>query len=539
MLGASLAVRAGQSTIVGYILAGIAIGPFTPGFVGDPEVVGGLADIGVVFLMFAIGARVSLRELVRYRRVAVVGGVAQVLAMLAIGGLVGLGLGWGLLEALLLGAVVSNSSSAVLAKVLGERGETASTHGHIGLAWSTIQDLGTIVLIVLFSAAAGQDVGPEDVALEVGRAVLFLALLIPIGALLVPRLFELLASFRSREVFVLGVVGVALGIAYVGSFFGISLALGAFLAGALVSESDLSHHVLGEALPFRDLFAGLFFVSIGMLVDPGFVVSQPFLLLVGMALIIPVKGVLVAVLATLLGSRPRTAVLTGLVLAQSAEFSFLLARLGAELEIVRRDAFDLMIASAAASIVLSPLLARLGPPLARVVDRIGDGRHAPEAGSDLPPPGQRIAIVCGFGRVGRLVAQALERRGLAVVVVEVDRGVVEEARAMGLPVVRGPAESPGVLRAAGLDQSAVLVVAVPDPLVVRRVVDQVRRSHPRLALVARTDSLVERETLTRLGASQVVVGEVELGLEMARFALRQLGVSGREADIVIGGLRGR
>lgn len=234
MLGASLAVRAGQSTIVGYILAGIAIGPFTPGFVGDPEVVGGLADIGVVFLMFAIGARVSLRELVRYRRVAVVGGVAQVLAMLAIGGLVGLGLGWGLLEALLLGAVVSNSSSAVLAKVLGERGETASTHGHIGLAWSTIQDLGTIVLIVLFSAAAGQDVGPEDVALEVGRAVLFLALLIPIGALLVPRLFELLASFRSREVFVLGVVGVALGIAYVGSFFGISLALGAFLAGALV-----------------------------------------------------------------------------------------------------------------------------------------------------------------------------------------------------------------------------------------------------------------------------------------------------------------
>jgi monovalent cation:H+ antiporter-2, CPA2 family len=538
MLGASLAVRVGQSTIVGYIVAGIAIGPFTPGFVGDPDLVGGLADIGVVFLMFAIGARVSLRELVQYRRVAIVGGSAQVAVTVAVGTVAGMAIGWGLLESLLLGAVVSNSSSAVLAKVLGERAETGTQHGHVALAWSTIQDLGTIVLIVLFSAAGGEDVGPEDVALAVVRAVVFLAVLMAVGAFLVPRLFELLASLRSREIFVLGVVSMALGIAYLGSFFGISLALGAFLAGVLVSESDLSHQVLGEALPFRDLFAGLFFVSIGMLVDPAFVLADPLPVLVGVALIVPLKGVIVAGLARLLGSRPRTAVLTGLALAQSAEFSFLLARLGDELGIVGPEAFSLMIAAAAVSIVLAPQLQRLGPALARAVER----QPATMPGGlevDLPPPGQRIAIVCGYGRVGRLVTQALERRGLRAVVVEVDGHLAEEAQRQGLAVLRGPAESPVVLRAAGLDRASVLVVAISDPIATRRIVDMARRESPRLPIVARTHSAAERAALARLGASQVVVGEVELGLEMARFTMRQMGVSSREVDLIVAGLRGR
>ncbi len=269
LIGVVLATRLRQSVVLGYILAGIAIGPFTPGFVGDLATVQALADLGIIFLMFAIGVQLSLRDLLRLGLIATLGGLLQVVLTIGLGYLAGVALGWRPLEALFFGAVISNSSSTVLSKTLGEQGEIESEHGQIGFAWSSVQDLGTIVLVVLLSAlAGGGDTLLADLGWAVGRAVLFLALVASLGSWALPWIFDRVAALRNREIFILVTAAVALGMAYASSFFGLSLALGAFVAGVVVGESDLSHQILGEIMPLRDLFAALFFVSVGMLVNP-------------------------------------------------------------------------------------------------------------------------------------------------------------------------------------------------------------------------------------------------------------------------------
>jgi CPA2 family monovalent cation:H+ antiporter-2 len=350
---------------------------------------------------------------------------------------------------------------------------------------------------------------------------------------------DALASFRSREVFVIGIVAVALGVAYLGTFFGISLALGAFLAGILVSESDLSHRVVAEATPFRDVFAGLFFVSVGMLVDPSFVLEQAPLVLLGVILIVPVKGAIVALVAMAARYPLRTSLLTAVLLAQSAEFSFLLARTGADLEVIPQAGFDLMITSAAISIALAPTLRRALEPLAARVDRWAARRRPLLPVPGAPERGRRVAVICGFGRVGRLVAGALERRGFEALVIEPDRTAAAEARRSGHEVIAAPAEDPSVLAVARLEHATVLVVAVPDPIIARVIVESAHQANPRLPIVVRTHSARERAVLERLGASEVVIGEVELGVEMTRYVLGRFGVSARELDLIIQGLRRR
>ena len=284
-IGGAIAVRLRQSAILGYIVVGMLIGPYTPGPVGSPGTVAALADIGVIFLLFAIGLQLSIRDLLRVGPVALVGGSAQVVVMIAIGFAVGVALGFGSLESLFLGAVVSNSSSTVLAKVLGDRGEEDADYGRISFAWSSVQDLSTIILVVILSAlSAGGELG-TDLLLAAGRALLFLAISLPLGLKVLPWFFEHVALLRSREVFVLSIVAVALGTAWVAELFGLSLALGAFLAGILVGESEVSYQALGEVAPMRDVFAGLFFVSVGMLVDPFFVIAALPLVLIGLSLI--------------------------------------------------------------------------------------------------------------------------------------------------------------------------------------------------------------------------------------------------------------
>ncbi|HSL97080.1 MAG TPA: cation:proton antiporter [Candidatus Deferrimicrobiaceae bacterium] len=539
-IGGAIAVRLGQSAVVGYIVAGLAIGPRTPGFVADAQVVRDLAELGVIFLMFSIGAQVSLVEIRRVGRLVAVGGTVQIAATIGLGWLVGLALGWSSFEAVFLGAFASISSTAIAARILGERGETETDHGLISIGWLAVQDLWTIVLIVLLTSVGGA-AGAEDVAIAVGKAVLFLALALGIGGWVIPRVFEFIASFRRRELFTLGVVALTLGVAAAGSAFGISLALGAFVAGVLVSESDLSHQVLGEAVPFRDVFAGLFFVSIGMLVDPGLIVGSLPIVLVLLALIGPAKGLIVAAVSLLARQRFGTSALVGILLAQSAEFSFVLATIGTEVGAVTDEHFGLLLTSAALTIILAPGAYNWGRPL---VDRLDARliRHGSEPATALEPAdheGRRIAVILGYGRVGRLVATALERRGFGFFVIDDSPRTVHDARDAGVAAIHGNVENRVVLERAPLDRAAVLVVAVPDPVAVRFVVDSVRRAHPRLPIVARTHSQAERATLRGLGATTVVVGEVELALEMTRFALRQFGVSGPEVQSVITGLRER
>ena len=543
LLGVLLATRLRQSPVLGYILAGIAIGPFTPGFVGDLATVQALADIGVIFLMFAIGVQLSLRDLLRLGKIAAVGGLLQVSVTIGLGYLVGMALGWRPLEALFFGAVLSNSSSTVLSKTLEEHGETEAEHGRIGLAWSSVQDLSTIVLVVVLSAlAGGGDALLPELFGAVGKALLFLAVVATLGSWALPWLFAHVAALRSREVFILVTAAVALGMAYTSSFFGLSLALGAFVAGIVVGESDLSHQILGEIMPLRDIFAALFFVSVGMLVDPAFVARHLPLVLATLALIVVGKGVLVAGITALFRYQPRTALLTGVVLGQSAEFSFLLATLGTSLGVVSPLVFNLMLAGSAASIVLAPLVYRAGSPLARWAE----GRLPPSPLAHHPAvtgeAGERLqghAVICGYGRVGQVIGTTLRQRGLPFVAIDEDRHLVQLARAQGIPALLGNAANPLILARVNLAAARTLVVAIPDPLAARQIVDHARQVQPDLDIVVRTHSQEERAFLERRGVAQAVMGELELALEMARHTLGCFAVDDLTALAAVRAMRAR
>lgn len=540
-IGGAVAVRLGQSAIFGYIVVGVLIGPYTPGPVGEPGTVAALADIGLIFLLFAIGLQLSLGDLLRVGRVAVLGGSAQVLALIAIGYAVAVLLGFGPLEGLFFGSFIAMSSTTVLAKVLGERGEVGTEHGNISLAWATVQDLATIMLVVLLSGLSAGGETISELLLAVGKAVLFVVIVLPLGLRVLPWAFERVALLRSREVFVLSVVAVALGTAYVSEMFGLSLAVGAFVAGLLVSESDISYQALGELTPLRDVFAGIFFVSVGMLVDPVFVVASLPLVLLAVALVVPIKGAITAGLAYLAGVPVRTAVLVGVALGQAGEFSFLLARIGVEAGVVGGAMFSLMLAAAGVSIVLSPWLMRASPTaLRRIERRLGD-RALMSAGPAASVAGQRgrYVVICGFGRVGRLIGAALERRGFAYTVVEHDPRICRALRERNVAVIQGAAENPRILERAGIAQAQVLVAAVPDPVALRQIVDHARRVNSRLHIVARARTAQDREFLLRQGVQEIVTAETEAALEMARFTLGRLGVSATETAAIVQGLRRR
>lgn len=538
-VGAVVAVRLRQSPLLGYIVAGVIIGPHTPGFVADQATVSGLAEIGVVFLLFAVGLDLSLRDLLRAGRVAILGGLAQVAGMIAIGYGAGLLIGWRPIESLFFGTVVAISSSVVIGKILEEHGQTETEHGRIAFAWTTVQDLITIALVVVLSTLArGSTTMAIDLAWALGRSALFLALLIPVGLFVLPRVFEAVAALRNREVFVLAVGVVALGAAYASSLFGVSVALGAFVAGILVGESDLSHQILGEIQPLRDIMAGLFFVSIGMLVDPSFILEHALVVAATVLLIVVVKGALTAGLVRLFGLTSATALLTGATLAQSAEFSFLLATVGEHVGAVGPVAFNVMLAGAALSTVLAPSLLTVATPLA---DRLRQPRAAQ---LELEPPAERQdrhrhAIICGYGRIGQVIAEALDRRGLHYVVVDPDVRIVRRLRERGATALVGSAENPIVLQHAGVSRAHVLIVATPDALASRRIVEVVRRTRPDLNIVVRTHSLSELATLRRLGADAAVLGELELALEMTRHTLHRFGVSALETVATVNGLRAR
>jgi monovalent cation:H+ antiporter-2, CPA2 family len=538
LVGAIIAIRLRQSPILGFILAGIAIGPFTPGFVGDSQTVQALAEIGIILLMFAIGVQFSIGDLLASGRVAIVGATLQVGLIIGIGFGTGLLLGWDPMPALFFGAVISNSSSTVLSRVLGERGQLDSSYGRIALAWSSVQDLWTVVLIVVLSSlSAGGEGLFRTLLIDVGTAGIFLLLLIPIGIRVLPWLFTQIATLRNREVFVLAVGVVALGLAYSASLFGLSLALGAFVAGIVVAESDLSHQILGDILPLRDIFAGLFFVSVGMLVDPMFVIANIPLVLLTVFLVVVVKGGVVAGLAALLGARTRTAIIAGAILGQSAEFSFLLAQLGTAVGVVDQDLFSLILGGAAMTIVLAPGVVGAGVPFANAVQaRRSAAALEPDAPDVTPPADVGHAVICGSGRVGRVIRRALTGR-VEFVVIEEDPRVVQTLRRKGVRVIQGDASTPAVLGRAGLDHARVLFVAIANPITARQIVSHAQQRHPDVPIIVRTHSEAERRYFSEQGVEEVVLGEHELALEMARHGLAIAGVAADDVDSTIVHLR--
>lgn len=521
LVGAAIALRLRQPLILGYILAGVVIGPFTPGVIGDVDAIASLAEIGVIFLMFVIGVQLSLRELIRAGRIALVGGLLQVSVMIGIGYLVGRALGWGGVESYAFGAVISNSSSTVLGKIMSERGELDSNHAQLGLAWSSVQDISTVALVAILAVLSPVDtpIGPL-----LGKAALFFFVLVPLSFWVLPKLLRKVTALGSREFFALAVITVALAMAGGAALLGVSLALGAFLTGIVVGETDLAHRILGDTIPLRDVFSGIFFVSIGMLLDPAVLVHSWALVLMTVALIILVKGTVIAVLARWLGSSTRIAVLLGAGLAQSAEFSFLMARLGLEQGALPMPIFNLLLSATVLTILLSPLVNNVSP---RVLRWVQDRRGSAPLDTDqvvVAPSIAGHAIVCGYGRVGSIVCALLDHQHKPYVVIEEDLRIVESLRARGVTALFGDAGLPEVLDRAQLRGAQLLVLCIPERMAVRRALERAREVCKGTTVLARTHSLEDRRVLHRHGADEAVVGELELALQLGRRALDRFGV---------------
>jgi CPA2 family monovalent cation:H+ antiporter-2 len=558
LIGGAIAVRLRQPAVLGYLLAGILIGPATPGFVGDVERIAELADLGVVLLLFALGVEFSIRGLIAVRRVAIPGATIQILITLAIGSLLMVGLGFEINEAFVIGACLSLSSTLVVLKSLIDRGEMDSLHGKAAIGWSIVQDIATIVFIVALPPLAGGDVvGPFLLALV--KAALFLAIAYVVGTRLLPRMFVFVARLGSSELFLLAVVGTALLTAFVSSaVFGLSLALGAFVAGVLVSESELSHQAAAEVTPFRDLFAVLFFVSVGMLVDPAALAADAGLVILLVAVAVVGKGVLTAMLGHGFGLPRRSAWLLGAAMAQVGEFSFILAEDALELDVIGERAYNLVLGTAVVSILVSPLAQRLvdrmvgraeaatDAALAAAAEQLvlddptgpavslSRGEASMEPGADERRP---TVVVLGAGRVGRVVVRAVRRRGFRCLVVDRDPRRLDEAAVLGAVTLFGDAANPDILRRLALERARVLVVAIADPLTARLTVERALRLNPRLTIATRTRGTREIEVMRDLGVGRLADPEAEVAFELARHALQRMGVSAPEVTGILSGLR--
>jgi CPA2 family monovalent cation:H+ antiporter-2 len=539
-VGGVVAQRFGQPVILGYLLAGVVIGPFTPGPHADVHSIQVLAEIGVAFLMFALGAEFSFGELRRLGRVATLGGGLQVVCTMGLGPLLAPLLGLSFVQGVFLGALLALSSTVVALKVLMARGELQALHGRVALGILIAQDLAVVPMVVVLPAvASGSEYLLQELALAAVKAGAVLLGAYVVGARLVPMALGRAAISRTRELFLLGVVALALGTALVTQFAGLSLAFGAFLAGLVVAESDYRTQVVAESLPLRDLFASLFFVSVGMLINPSTLLSQAGLVTLVSAVVILGKVGIVAVIVLTLGMPARVALLTGLSLAQVGEFSFVLARLGVEDGAIPSSLFDLTLATALVTIVLTPSLIRVAPFLLEGLRRL------PLIGERFNDPVEEAAVeglshhtvICGFGRVGRELAMALDSRGLRYLVVEYNPLIVRELRASGVPVVYGDAANSAVLEHTFLERATLLAVLVPDARVAELTTRAARAMNRRLDIVARAVDAHDVERLQQAGATGVVQPEFEAGIEVIRHALRRYGISGMELLSISAGRR--
>jgi CPA2 family monovalent cation:H+ antiporter-2 len=541
-----LATRVRLPPIVGYLLAGIAVGPFTPGFVGDAGIAGQLAEIGVILLMFGVGLHFSIETLMAVRWIAVPGAIAQIAVATAIGTFMGMGWGWSLGAGLVLGLALSVASTVVLLRALQQRNELDSQHGRIAVGWLIVEDLAMVLALVFLPVLAEvlQGSGGEintgallaKLGITVGKLALFVVIALVGGKRLVPWLLEQIARTGSRELFTLAVLAIALGIAYgSAALFDVSFALGAFFAGVLLSESELSHRAAADSLPLQDAFAVLFFVSVGMLFDPTILVRNPLAVLAVLLAIVVGKSVAAFLIVLLFRYPVATALTVSASLAQIGEFSFILAAMGVSLGLLPPEGRDLVLAGALISITLNPFVfatitpvtrwVRARPALYALMER-GATRLATLPDNPRSNPLRDHAVIVGYGRVGGIIGAALAEQRLPFIVIERDLRLVEALRERGLRAIYGDASASGVLDAAHVQTAKLLVIASPDSYAARRVLDLAREANPEVDTVVRTHTDQEREHFEKQGVGRVVMGERELALGMTDYALGSLGFSG-------------
>jgi len=545
------------SPIVGYLVAGIAVGPFTPGFVGDSGLASQLAEIGVILLMFGVGLHFSIRDLLAVRAIALPGAVAQIITATAIGYAMAIFLGWSPGAGLVFGLSLSVASTVVLLRALEERNALQSSEGKIAVGWLIVEDLAMVLALVMLPALApalGGDSsaihapGLSDktwltLLLTLGKVALFVVLALVVGKRVVPWLLMRVTRTGTRELFTLCVLAIALGIAYGSSAaFGVSFALGAFFAGVILSESELSHQAGNDSLPLKDAFAVLFFVSVGMLFDPTILMREPLAVLAVLAIIMVGKSVAAFVIVLAFRHPVRTALTVSASLAQIGEFSFILAGLGAALGLLPPDGRDLILAGAILSIALNPATFAGIAPLTRflearprllaLLERGGAGRH--RAAAAVSTHLRDHAILVGYGRVGGAIGPVLHAQGLPFIVIERDHLMLASAQAAGIPTLVGDAAVPDVLEAAGLEHARLLVVATPDGFQARRIVEVAQQRRAGIDIVVRTHSDSEFKALQEMKVGRAIMGERELAQGMLEYSLRSLGVPAERARAAAG-----
>jgi len=521
-----------QSPILGYLLAGVLIGPFTPGFVGNREQIAALADVGVIFLMFALGVAFSLKDLARVRNIATIGTLVQVLLTIGGGMLAGAILGWSEIQGVFFGAALAASSSMVILKTLLDRGEIASGHGRLLLSMSIVQDLIVVVLIVVLPMLLALQVGlsatavAADVGIVLAKAAAFIGTSLAIGLKLVPWIMGHVSRMRSSELFIVSAAVLALGAASVSTLLGLSAALGAFMAGLVLSESEFDHRVIAEVVPVRDLFATLFFVSVGMLIDIHFILEHWPMVLATAAFTLALKA-----LATFIGVVPfnisaRTAAFTTVGMISIGELNFVIAQVGLQQNALSSDIYNLILTSSLATIVLTPLAFGVAPRIGEMLLRVPGLRHAFDGASVVGAASllEAHAIVIGYGRVGQSVARGLRDAGMKVAVIDSRLSRVRDGIADGLPAIYGNAFATTVLAAAHVETARLAVVALPDYGPARAAIRQLRALNPTIIIAARAEQSVNEEDLRTAGAHLVIVPELAGATALLQGALDMLGM---------------
>lgn len=549
------------SPIVGYLLAGVAIGPFTPGFVGDPTLAPQLAEIGVILLMFGVGLHFQLKDLLAVRTVAIPGAIGQSLVATVLGVGVAMAFGFSFKLGLVLGMSTAVASTVVLIRGLTDNKMLDTPHGHAAIGWLIVEDIFTVVLLVLIPAlgSGGGGAGAAATAaatmehaaaaqpiwlallIAMGKLAAMVAVLLFGGAKVIPWVMVQVARLRSRELFTLTVMVMAIAVTAASSYvFGASMALGAFLAGMVVGQSPVSHEAAGQALPLRDAFGVLFFASVGMLFDPSFIVREPGLVLAGLGIIMIGKPLAALVLVALVGYPLRTGLTVAMGLAQVGEFSFILSELALKHGLMNEAGHNLIVASAIISITINPFLFRLIDPFEKAIARwprlnrllnrrarTREGRMNASAADLIHTSEEPIAVVLGYGPVGRTVDQILRDRGMRTVVVDLNMDTIQELTRQGRPAIYGDAFNIEVMQAA-LQSATHIIITLPhstnrDPLIAAA-----KLINPAVKVFVRARYLAEREGLEQVGADSACYEEAEAAVALARLLLADRGVEAED-----------
>ncbi|MEA5502635.1 cation:proton antiporter [Halotia wernerae UHCC 0503] len=543
-LGGYLANRLRQPVLLGYLITGLIVGPFGFKLLSDVPRIQSLASIGVAFLLFALGVEFSLTELKRVKDIAIQGSLLQIGLTTTLVAFLTILLGWveGITQGIFLGAVLSLSSTAVVLKTLAERGETNTLHGQVMLAILIAQDLALGLMLAILPALNQ----PESIGLALGSALLkvlvFLAAAIAFGRWIVPGLISNVAATESTELFILTVIALCLGVAIVTAKLGLSIEMGAFVAGLMVSEIDYADHALAKVLPLRDTFACLFFASIGMLIDPGVLIQNFGLILALVTLVMVGKAMIILPIILKFGYSLKTAIMTSLGINQIGEFSFVLALAGMELRLISERNYLLLLGTTAITLVLTPMWLNISPHLAsRLIQMPFFAQYLRQFAEpkilSIPETMSGHVVVAGYGRVGQVIVKILQNQGYLVLVIENSEAAIQRLRMQRIPYIFGDADSELVLEKIHLETAKALAIALPDPASSRLLLQRALAIAPELDVIARSHHNSEIDLLTQMGAKEVVQPEFEAALELGAHLLATLGEPVNQIRTVITDIR--